>query len=541
MANMNENININVNSNVGDVAKDTKNAAAEFKVMGVSLNGIKKGFASAATTAKGMFGSIKAGIISSGVGAFVILVGSLIAYFKSTKEGAEKLERAMAGFGAVVSVITDRLSDFGKVIVSAFENPQQAIADLWEAIKTNLLNRVQGIIDAFGYLGKTIQSALSFDWDEMKENAAGFGESMLQVATGVDDLTGKMAAGFKSLGEEINNDVTAIMALKKRTQELRQLENDFAKDRAKTRQEIQKARLDALDESKTAEERLAALQKANELELQTTAAAIELQKKKIAIQAETMDLSKNLQEDEDALVALEVELINLKTQSFQTQKRLATEMETLTNEIAANKKAKEKEEADEKAQKEKDRIASEKLNLQAFEDFKLKRIKDETDAEFKIRIDAAKKIEEAKANLQKRGFALAKTLAGENESAQKAIAVAEATIQGIQGVQNAYTTAQKSPYTAAFPGYPLVQAGLAAAFSATQIQKILSASSSGGGSSSVGGSTPPTPATPSPQMMSGAFDLSGGLEPEPTRAYVVTDEMTNSQNQLANIRRRATI
>jgi hypothetical protein len=42
-------------------------------------------------------------------------------------------------------------------------------------------------------------------------------------------------------------------------------------------------------------------------------------------------------------------------------------------------------------------------------------------------------------------------------------------------------------------------------------------------------------------MMSGAFELSGGVEPEPTRAYVVTDEMTNSQNQLANIRRRATI
>ena len=216
-------------------------------------------------------------------------------------------------------------------------------------------------------------------------------------------------------------------------------------------------------------------------------------------------------------------------------------METLTNEIKANEKAAQKVIDDEKAQKEKDRIATEKLNLQAFTDFKLKRIKDETDAEFKIRIDAAKKIEKAKEDLQKRGFALAKILAGENEGAQKAIAVTEATIQGIQGVQNAYTTAQKSPFTAAFPGYPLVQAGLAAAFSATQIQKILSASSSGGGSGSVGGSAPATPATPSPQMMSGAFDLSGGLEPEPTRTYVVTDEMTNSQNQLANIRRRATI
>jgi len=47
--------------------------------------------------------------------------------------------------------------------------------------------------------------------------------------------------------------------------------------------------------------------------------------------------------------------------------------------------------------------------------------------------------------------------------------------------------------------------------------------------------------TPAPQMMSGAFELGGGMTPEPTRAYVVTDEMTNSQNQLANIRRRATI
>ena len=42
-------------------------------------------------------------------------------------------------------------------------------------------------------------------------------------------------------------------------------------------------------------------------------------------------------------------------------------------------------------------------------------------------------------------------------------------------------------------------------------------------------------------MMSGAFDISGGVAPEATRAYVVTDEMSNSQNQLANIRRRATI
>ena len=527
-----ENININVKSNIGDVSKDAGNAASEFKVMGVSLNGVKRGFAGAAVTAKGMFGSIKAGLISTGIGAFLVIVGSLIAYFKSTKKGAEMLERALAGVGAVVSVITDLLSGFGEVIVGAFTDPQQAVKDLWEAIKTNIVNRVEGLFDVFGALGDTIKAAFSLDWEGVKAGAADFSESMIQTATGVDDLTGKMAEGFKSLGEEINKNVGAAMKLKGLTQELRDEEREFNKVRAQTRQEIQKARLDALDETKTVEERLAAVQKANDLELKTTKAVLEMQKRKIEIQKQTMDLSENMAEDYDDLANLEVELINLQTQSFQTQKRLATEMETLTNEIAANKKTAEKE-----------RIASEKLDLKAFTDFKLERIKNETDEEFKIRIAAADKLAKKELALDKlkekekekmigMGFAAAEQLAGKSEDAQKAVAVAKTIFSTQQAIMNTMANVP-APFN-------LVQAIATGVMGATSIQKILSTSSenaSGGGSVSA----PATSSTPAPQMMSGAFDLSGGLEPEPTRAYVVTDEMTNSQNQLANIRRRATI
>ena len=515
-----ENININVKSNIGDVSKDAGNAASEFKVMGVSLNGVKRGFAGAAVTAKGMFGSIKAGLISTGIGAFLVIVGSLIAYFKSTKKGAEMLERALAGVGAVVSVITDLLSGFGEVIVGAFTDPQQAVKDLWEAIKTNIVNRVEGLFDVFGALGDTIKAAFSLDWEGVKAGAADFSESMIQTATGVDDLTGKMAEGFKSLADEIENDVRAAMHLKGLTQELRQIENDFAKDRAKTRQEIQKARLEALDESKTAEERLAALQKANDLELQTTRKAIEIQKEKIRIQKETMDLSKNLQEDEDALVALEVEKINMQTQSFQTQKRLATEMETLTNEIAANKKAKQKEEADaiKKAAddeiKEAERVAKEKEAI-------------------------TKAVESFKKSTIKQGFGAAAAMAGENTALSKGVAAAQViynTQQGIMAAMGATSVADK------LIPYPLRLANAIATgvMGATALSKIMSTNPTSGGGGG-GASAPATPATPAPQMMSGAFDLSGGLEPEPTRAYVITDEMTSSQNQLANIRRRATI
>jgi chromosome segregation ATPase len=333
---------------------------------------------------------------------------------------------------------------------------------------------------------------------------------MVQVATGVDDLTGKMAEGFKSVADEINNDVTAAMKLKGLTQQLRDEEREFNKVRAQTRQEIQKARLEALDESKTVEERLAAVQRANELELKTTEDVLEMQRRKIQIQKETMALSENMAEDLDELAALEVGLIDLQTQSFQTQKRLATEMETLTNEIAANKKAKQKEEADaikkaaDKEIKEAERVAKEKEKLEK----ELVKIKSDTVA---------------------MGFKAGKALAKEGSVAAKGIAVAET----IYNTQAAIMQAMKLP-----PPFNTIQAVATGIMGATSVQKILSTNPEGGGGSV---SAPATPTTPAPQMMSGAFELSGGLEPEPMKAFVVTDEMTNSQNQLANIRRRATI
>jgi hypothetical protein len=536
-------LELTVKSNIGEVTKETKeltnetsNAAGEFRFMGVSLNGVKKAFASAAVTAKGMFSTIKAGLISTGIGAFVVLIGSLVAYFKSTKDGAEKLERAMAGFGAVVSVITDRLSTFGKVIVSAFEDPQQAVKDLWEAIKTNIVNRVEGLFDVFGALGDTIKAAFSLDWEGVKAGAADFTESMIQASTGVDDLTGKMAKGFKSLGDEIEKDVAAAMRLKGMLQQLKDEEREFSKVRAQTRQDIQKARLDALDESKTAEERLAAVQKANDLELKTTEDVLKMQRRKIEVQKATMALSENMAEDLDELASLEVELIDLQTASFQTQKRLATEMETLTNEIAAKEKAAQKVIDDEKAEKEKERIASEKINLEAKTNWNLERIKDETDEEFKIRIAAAEKLlqlqnentlnliddlqeralaelkiqeekelasikgmenfEAMKVEIDKKysklrsdigkeadqkekdrkkallafnlgmadqGLGIIADAAGEGTALAKAAAIAQATISGVQGVQNAFTSVNANvALTATTVGaYPITMAALA--------------------------------------------------------------------------------
>ena len=117
-------------------------------------------------------------------------------------------------------------------------------------------------------------------------------------------------------------------------------------------------------------------------------------------------------------------------------------------------------------------------------------------------------------------------LAGDN----KELAIAQAIIDTYAGATKAFAQEGVLGFVS---GAAIIVAGLA------NIKKIMETDVPGGG----GGSMPSmvTPEPPSPQMMSGAFTLGGGADPEPARAYVVSDDITNNQNKLAIIRRRATI
>ena len=156
-------------------------------------------------------------------------------------------------------------------------------------------------------------------------------------------------------------------------------------------------------------------------------------------------------------------------------------------------------------------------------------------------------LQEATFQMAKDGFNLLSGLtdlfASEDEAkakrafnVQKAISIASATVEGIEGTIAAYKTAQKSPITLAFPAYPIVQAGLAAGFAATNIAKIAKTqfnapaplSPDGGG----GGNNPPAPAASTPANFNivgnaGANPLAGLNEP--IKAYVVGAEVTTQQ------------
>jgi hypothetical protein len=115
---------------------------------------------------------------------------------------------------------------------------------------------------------------------------------------------------------------------------------------------------------------------------------------------------------------------------------------------------------------------------------------------------------------------------------QKKLSIAQAVVQGIESVINAYGTAQKSPLTALFPAYPIVAAGAAAAFVGSQIAAISSqqfqSASAGSVSADAGGATPSQPANFNLVSKSGNNILVESLAAQfqkPMKAYVVSGEV----------------
>jgi len=140
--------------------------------------------------------------------------------------------------------------------------------------------------------------------------------------------------------------------------------------------------------------------------------------------------------------------------------------------------------------------------------------------------------------------------ARKNFEIAKNINYAQTLLSAIQGTQDAFTSASKSPLTSIFPAYPFIQAAAAAAFGAAQLQQIsqsdylskLSPSVGGGGSGSS------APSGPSVGIVSGQMNQTNQLQAQlnsqmakPTRAYVVGQNVTSQQSLDRHILQNATL
>lgn len=125
---------------------------------------------------------------------------------------------------------------------------------------------------------------------------------------------------------------------------------------------------------------------------------------------------------------------------------------------------------------------------------------------------------------------------------QKALNLASATMSATEAVIQAYKTGQASPYAILNPAYPAIQAGIAAAFGIAQVATIArtqfespaqpTAGYGGGGASA----TAPSAA---PQLDLGFLGAGGGQTG--FRSYVIASEVSNSQQANQRINDQASL
>ena len=286
--------------------------------------------------------TMKGAMIATGVGALVVLVGSLVAFFTKTQKGAEMLEVASAALGVVMGKLTDTFSSLGEIMVGIFTDPVQAIKDFGKFLKEFVMDRVTNLMDGLGFLGSAVSKLFKRD----------FAGAMADAKKGVENLAmanpliaatvlvvGELVDKTKELVDETTKAVTAQNALTKASQDLRQAERDLIVDEAKKLAIIAEQEVISKDITKSFAERIAANKKAQEAEASVHAQRVANAKETLRIHQEEIGLTESLEEDFQREAELIAAVTNLDTQSAKLKKKFVVEEGMLNEQMAAEAKA----------------------------------------------------------------------------------------------------------------------------------------------------------------------------------------------------------
>jgi hypothetical protein len=583
-------LELTVKSNIGEVTKETNDlgksigkASDETKDLDKRLeetgNSGSKGFRAIGTAVKGFGMALKAAGI-----------GLAIALFVSLKESLERNQKVMDTVNTIMGTISTTFNQVANVLVEVF-NWTTKSTDRFDGLGKTLSGLVTLALTplkvAFFELKLGVQG-VQLAWEkwvggadpkkiaELKKGIDETTDSLVKIAkeavsagadiyNNIGDAIGEIGAigekvieGISEISIKSNYELAKATTAAANSSKLAEAAIQGLIEKYDRQAELQRQIRD--DETKTFAERIAANQKLGEIldeqetkmlalaDTRVASAALELSANKenvelqvayqqalndrAGVEAQVAGFRSEQMTNE---VSLNKELAEIKKEvTNATLEGIALELEELKNSYEMQLEMARKAGEDTTALNEK--YAKDK---KAILEAAAKNEKDILDAAAKDEKDRKKALQSFNVGMAQQGLQVIADAAGEGTALAKAAAIAQATISGVQGVQNAFTAANANiPATASsFGAYPVTMAALAGVFAAANIAKI----ASGSPASPSDAPPPPSTTTPAPQMMSGAFQLGGGVKPEPLEAYVITDKMTSSQNQLANIRRRATI
>lgn len=571
-----------------------------LKDMGGPIGAIAQGFDQARTAIlRGVTAlkSLSVAMAATGIGALLVAFGSLMAYFKGTEEGAQRLRVIMATLGAVTDQLKDVFIELGKRLFETFSNPKQALIDFGNLIRDNIMNRLEGMVEFIPAVGRAISLALKGEWADAGKVAL---DATAKVTLGVEDLTDKIGGAADSVGafaKQVAESAKEGAALETSLNRVLVAERALRVERAESNKTIAEQRNIAKDINLSLDERIAALTKANQIETELLERELTNERERLRIMEEKAAMASSDEETLNAIADQQIRVANIEEQSLNKRRELSEQLTTLRRqeEMEAAQRAEEaRKRAEEQAQLEEDEFLAvrearaklieedqareleeaqiafearlediiekygeeteliallEEERAQVLADIRQKYIDKELADEDKRKKDILKKEEELKAGKIAAAKAVSSALSsissliqGESEAAvtaRKVLGIAQIAIDTGVAIAGAISQAQSVPFpgniAAIATGVAAVVAGIANAVTTLNSAKV-------------GGGSAPAPSAPSISAPSvnpvttntTQINNTEQVELAPVQAFVVETQLTGSQNNVNQIESQAT-
>lgn len=246
--------------------------------------------------------TLKGAIMATGIGALLIVVGSLIAYFTETERGAQKLRVIMAALGAATGAVKD-------VFI--------------------------GLIEAAG-------AFLSGDFARAGELASG---------------------AFKELGKSIREDVGAAIELENAMNAVKVATRELSVETAKQRAEIKALNLIAEDTTKSYKERGDAARQAASIEADLMKQRTALAEENLRILKAQADLNESDEATLQAIAEAEIAVSTIRMESLELQTTLQNKLNTIEQQQEMERQQRSAAEEARKAKEIADLKAAEELRI----------------------------------------------------------------------------------------------------------------------------------------------------------------------------------
>ena len=557
----------------GEIQNLTKSTEEGFKDVGDATKGVSKGI-------KGIGTALKA----AGIGLVIAAFAKLTEIFKQNQKVADLFNTAFEftsiAFNDFVNLIVNNFSKINNFMKSLFSDPLQSAKDLGNAIKQNIIERFNSLLDTLGHAGTAIKKFFQGDFAGAAEAGRKAGAEFVDVLTGVDNSAEKISNTVKKAASATQEYVLQTTKAARQNVELaKQAEIAQVKQQGIIESfdlQAEKLRQIRDEERNTIDERIAANNKLKQT-LDEQEAAM-LANVDVLVAAAQAEFDKN-QNQENTIALLEAqqekEAVLAQIAGFRS--------EQLSNDLALNREKLELEQSITDAESERaineakftaEQIENEYVRLQALKDvneqerqIEVQRLTEKRDAykqgtqAFQDAQNELLAFQSENANQQKqieKDLATAKQqevtnalgniagIVGQNSKFGKAIAI-------VQAIRDTYTGANKALAQGGLFGFigaaAVVAGGLANVKAITSTQEPTAPSFAQGGGRGAPSVSTPTATQPTPPAFnivgaSGTNQLAeaiGGQAQQPVKAFVVSNDVSTAQELDRNIVEGASI